>query len=153
MKPRITANDAIAISSNKQPPNSVDKLFNGLQLHRQLRARAAMSEFLDVEPWFVQTDIYRPEEKKMLVEAHMHHCGRGLLLAANNANVMAARNQRMTSIIDMTVRIPESELDVVLEKLDLANRNLMSALMTLRTAAAQQDEVHEAMIEMCKRQT
>lgn len=112
-----------------------------------------MSEFLDVEPWFVQTDIYRPEEKKMLVEAHMHHCGRGLLLAANNANVMAARNQRMTSIIDMTVRIPESELDVVLEKLDLANRNLMSALMTLRTAAAQQDEVHEAMIEMCKRQT
>ena len=136
-----------------------------LQLHRKLQARAAMDEFLDTdppsveipltwtdingkrlgEPWFVKTDIYRPEEKKKLVEEHMHYFARGLLLAQDNAKVMAAWNKRMTSIMNMTVRVPESELDVALKNLDLANRNLKSVLMTLRTAAAQQDE---AMTEM-----
>tara|TARA_Y100000389_G_C17463454_1_gene523547 strand:- start:1258 stop:1701 length:444 start_codon:yes stop_codon:yes gene_type:complete len=144
---------------NKQPQNSVDRSFNGLQLHRKLQARTAMDEFLNTDPPSVEipltctdingkrlkTNIYRPEEKKKLVETHMHYFARGLLLAQDNAKVMAAWNQRMTSIMNETVRVPESELDVALKNLDLANRNLRSALMTLRTAAAQQDE---AMTEM-----
>ena len=91
------------------------------------------------EPWFVKTDIYRPEEKKKLVEEHMHYFARGLLLAQDNAKDMAAWNKRMTSIINKADRVYEFELDVALKNLNLANQNLKLVLMTLRTVAKQQD--------------
>ena len=127
-----------------KPQNSVDKSFNGLQRHHKRQARVAMDEFLNTHPPSVE-DICGPEEKKQRVEAHMHYFAKALLFAQDNAKFMAAWNNRMTDIINKTDLILESELDVALKNLDLANRNLKSALMTLRTAAAQQDK---AMTEM-----
>ena len=160
-----TACTAVDCEDSPRMQNSVDRSFNGLQVHRKVQARTAMDEFLNTdppsveipltwtdnngkrngEPWFVQTNIHCSEMKKQLVEAHMHYFAKALLFAQDNAKFMAAWNNRMTCIINKTDPIIEFELDVALKNLHLANQNLKSVLMTLRTAAAHQDN---AMAEM-----